>query len=174
MSITSHPCLLLSHDYVPLKIINVKQTFRLVMMEKADILMEYSDKIIRTVSKVFKVPAVIRLLHKISLKFPVKLSRKNIFIRDRYCCQYCGQHGTASSLTLDHCVPRSKGGKFSWDNLVASCVACNHKKGNKTPREAGMTLLRGTPRKMEVFEYISALINTKYKIPEWGDFLSRV
>jgi 5-methylcytosine-specific restriction endonuclease McrA len=143
------------------------------MNDKADVILEYSDKIIRTVNRVFKVPAVIRLMKKISLKFSVKLSRRNVFIRDRYHCQYCGTSGTASSLTLDHCKPRSKGGKFSWENLVACCVVCNNNKGDRTPEEAGMSLIRGEPRRLEIFDYIHALVNTKYKVPEWGDFLTR-
>jgi|WetSurMetagenome_2_1015567.scaffolds.fasta_scaffold267513_3 5-methylcytosine-specific restriction endonuclease McrA len=172
MTSLDSPCLLLSHDYIPLKIINAKQCFKLLFTDKAAVIVEYADKIVRTVNKMLKIPAVIRLIHKFNLKFNIRLTRKNIFVRDRYRCQYCGQDGTASSLTLDHCTPRSKGGKFSWDNLVASCVTCNSKKGDRTPHEAGMPLMRGKPRRLELFEYIDFMMSQRHWIPEWASFLS--
>lgn len=171
MVTSSHPCLLLSHDYTPLKILSIKQTFRLMFNEKVDIVLEYADKVVRTVDRAFKIPAVMRLLGKVSLRFQVKLSRRNIFIRDRYTCQYCGKAGTNANLTLDHCTPRSRGGRFSWDNLVTACIDCNSRKGNRTPAEAGMGLLRGMPKRMEVFEYLQNVVKFKYRIPEWSDFL---
>ena len=170
MATAMHPCLLLSHDYVPLKIVSVRQAFRLMFNEKVDIVLEYTDRVIRTVSKVFKVPAVIRLLGKVGLKFKVKLSRRNIMVRDQYRCCYCGVGGKSTSLTLDHCMPRSRGGKFSWENLVTACVSCNTKKGDRTPEEAKMPIMK-SPRKIDVFEYLQNLVNTKYKIPEWANFL---
>jgi 5-methylcytosine-specific restriction endonuclease McrA len=171
MVTSSHPCLLLSHDYTPLKILSIKQTFRLMFNEKVDVVLEYADKVVRTVNRAFKVPAVMRLLGKVSLHFQVKLSRRNVFVRDRYTCQYCGKAGTNANLTLDHCTPRSRGGRFSWDNLVTACIDCNSRKGNRTPSEAGMGLIRGMPKRMEVFEYLQNVVNFKYRIPEWSDFL---
>ncbi|MGH2520165.1 MAG: HNH endonuclease, partial [Chloroflexota bacterium] len=70
------------------------------------------------------------------------LSRKNILMRDRNTCQYCGVSHPAHTMTLDHVLPRSRGGKSAWENLVASCHACNHRKGDRLPHEAGMRLLR--------------------------------
>ena len=169
--VTSNPCLLLSQDYVPLKIVSVKQAFRLMFNDKVDIVLEYTDKVIRTVSQVFKLPAVIRLLGKVGLKFRVKLSRRNIMVRDQYKCQYCGVGGKSTSLTLDHCMPRSRGGKFSWENLTTACVNCNTRKGDRTPEEAKMPIHK-LPRKIDVFEYLQNLVNTKYnQIPEWTNFL---
>jgi 5-methylcytosine-specific restriction endonuclease McrA len=165
------PCLLLSHDYVPLKIVSVKQAFRLLFNEKVDVVLDYSDKVIKTVSRVFKIPAVIRLLGKVGLRFKVKLSRRNIMVRDQFKCQYCGSSGKSSTLTLDHCIPRSRGGKFSWENLVTACEACNARKGDRTPEEAKMPMAK-QPRKLDIFEYLQNLVNTKYRIPEWSNFLS--
>src|ERR1044072_9604794 len=88
-------------------------------------------------------PSVIRLVEYIHIPFERKsLSRKNILLRDHNTCQYCGRIFSPQELTLDHIHPRSRGGDSSWDNLVACCKRCNHKKGNRTPEESGMHLLR--------------------------------
>jgi len=76
----------------------------------------------------------------------VRFSRRNIFERDRNTCQYCGRRFTKSELTIDHVVPRSRGGRDTWENVVLACMKCNVRKGNRTPREAGLRLIR-TPRK---------------------------
>src|ERR1051325_11960368 len=88
-------------------------------------------------------PSVIRLTEYIHIPFDRRsLSRKNILLRDHSTCQYCGKQYPPSELTLDHVQPRSRGGESAWDNLVACCKRCNHKKGNRTPEESGMHLLR--------------------------------
>lgn len=98
---------------------------------------------INTVRLQIPVPKVIRLLGYDRLPDQdVKLNRRNIFARDHNQCQYCGQHHPTSELSLDHVRPRSQGGGSSWANLVCCCVACNSKKGGRTPRQAGMTLIR--------------------------------
>ena len=136
-----------------------------------DVVLEYANKVGRTVNRAFKVPVVIRLLGKVSLRFPVKLSRRTVFIRDKYTCQYCGKAGTATNLTLDHCTPRSRGGRFRLDNLVTACIDCNSRKGDKTPAEAGMGLVKEQPRRMEVFEYLQNVVKFKYPVSEWSEFL---
>lgn len=114
---------------------------------------------------------MIRLLSKFKLSFNVKLSRKNIFIRDNYKCRYCGKNGSASSLTLDHVLPRSRGGKFSWDNLVTSCVSCNARKGDRTPQESGIGLIGGPPSKLDMYAYIRCLLENRQCVPEWSGWL---
>src|SRR5579862_1235022 len=120
--------LVLNQDYEPLNVTNLPRAFRLVFGEKAEVL-EYDA------------PSVIRLQHRIRRPRPrVKLTRREVFARDRHTCQYCGRQ--ASDLTLDHIVPRHRGGSHTWDNLVAACKSCNHRKGGKTPDEARVRLLR--------------------------------
>ena len=98
---------------------------------------------VRTVRLHIAVPKVIRLLGYDRLpQQDVKLNRRNIFARDRNMCQYCGKRSSTSELSLDHLLPRSKGGKSTWENLVCCCVRCNAKKGGRTPLEAHMTLVR--------------------------------
>jgi 5-methylcytosine-specific restriction endonuclease McrA len=89
------------------------------------------------------VPSVIRLLEYRRIPHQTRaLSRKNILLRDRNTCQYCGEVLSSSDLTLDHVMPRSRGGASSWENLVACCHLCNRRKGNQLPAEASMKLLR--------------------------------
>jgi len=91
----------------------------------------------------FRVPSVIRLLEYRRIPHQTRaLSRKNILLRDRNTCQYCGEVLPSSELTLDHVVPRSRGGSSTWENLVACCHPCNRQKGNQHPIEVGMHLLR--------------------------------
>lgn len=173
MSALEQSCLLLSYDYTALRVIPVRQAFKLVFSDKAEIISECKDLLVRTVSKVFSVPSVIRLLNKFKLKFNVRLTRKNILIRDKHRCQYCGAEGTPATLTLDHVVPRCKGGKFTWQNIVTSCLDCNNKKGDRTVEEARFGFLYGPPSKLDMYEYIRCLLHTRLSsVPEWESFIS--
>ena len=98
---------------------------------------------IRTVRLEIAAPRVIRLLgFDKALRQEARFNRRNIYSRDRNRCQYCGKKFTTSELSLDHVIPKSRGGQMSWENVVCACVACNVRKGGRTPREAGMTLIR--------------------------------
>jgi 5-methylcytosine-specific restriction endonuclease McrA len=102
---------------------------------------------IRTPSFELRIPRVIQLVYyERPPRFRVRFSRKNIFMRDEYRCQYCGQHFDPKELTLDHIIPTSRGGKNSWENVVCCCVECNKRKGNRTPEERGMRLFRKAKR----------------------------
>ncbi len=132
--------LILNQDYSALTICSVQKAFILVYLNKADIVSVSSEGEIRTVTRTFPRPSVIRLHKYVSLPYKgVILSRQNIFRRDGQECQYCG---ATTDLTLDHVLPRSRGGKSSWTNLVTACKSCNSKKGDLTPEEAGMPLKR--------------------------------
>lgn len=133
--------LLLTQGYEPIQVISWQRAITLLMLDKADVVEEY-DEVIRAVSTVMQVPAVVRLRKSFPRKAkPVKFSRVNIYARDNYRCQYCGTKCTTSDLTYDHVVPRSKGGLTSWENIVSCCYLCNREKANRTPAEAGMRLL---------------------------------
>jgi 5-methylcytosine-specific restriction endonuclease McrA len=132
--------LVLNQNYEPLNVCNLPRAFRLLFGEKAEVI-EYDHQVIRTPRTEFRAPSVIRLSHHVRRPRPrVKLTRREVFVRDRYTCQYCGRSG--HDLTLDHVLPRHRGGTHSWDNLVAACKACNHRKGGKTPDEARLRLVR--------------------------------
>ncbi len=131
--------LLLNADYEPLNVCDVRRAFRLVFGEKAEVI-QYDHHEVATVRVSYRAPSVIRLQHHIRRPRPrVRLSRREVFARDGHTCQYCGRQG--AELTLDHVVPRHRGGAHTWDNLVAACKNCNHRKGGKTVDEARMRLL---------------------------------
>jgi 5-methylcytosine-specific restriction endonuclease McrA len=111
--------LLLNSDYEPLNVCDVRRAFRLLFVEKAEVI-QYDHHEIRTPTVIFRAPSVIRLQHHIKRPRPrVRLSRREVFARDKHTCQYCGKQ--THDLTLDHVVPRHRGGLHTWDNLVAAC-----------------------------------------------------
>jgi 5-methylcytosine-specific restriction endonuclease McrA len=104
---------------------------------------EAGRDVVRTVRQVLRVPKIIVLAIFDRLpKKDVKFTRENVFRRDHYTCQYCGERFDVKKLNLDHVIPRDKGGATSWENVVCSCIRCNTRKGNKLPREAKMYPLR--------------------------------
>lgn len=129
------------------------------------------DEFIHTPARRLKVPQVIRLFSYDKIpRREVKFSRKNILSRDDNRCQYCGKHYPATQLSIDHIIPRSRGGSSKWDNLVASCSKCNTKKGGKSPQEAGMKLIRKPiipPTNLLLFPSIKG---NKYHL--WDEFLT--
>ncbi len=130
--------LVLNQDYQPLSVCSVQRSVKLLFLEKAEMLHEDPEKVIRTVDQEFSYPSVIRLRYYIRIPYSrIVLTRKNIMKRDRHICQYCG---VKSDLTLDHVMPKSRGGKDTWENLVTACNKCNVKKGDRTPDEAKMPL----------------------------------
>jgi 5-methylcytosine-specific restriction endonuclease McrA len=130
--------LVLNQNYEPLNICNGRRAIVLVISGKAEVLESHQAAIL-TPGDSFPYPSVIRLVYLIkSPRARVKLTRREVFIRDRYTCQYCGRR--THDLTIDHVIPRSRGGKHVWDNLTSACRPCNHRKGGKTVAEARMTL----------------------------------
>jgi 5-methylcytosine-specific restriction endonuclease McrA len=138
--VVNAPVLVLNSNYEPLNVCDVRRAFNLLGAEKAEIL-ELNHLIIHTPSRSLHAPSVIRLVYLVKRPRPrVRLTRREVFTRDRHVCQYCGQ--STRDLTLDHVVPKHRGGRHDWDNLVAACRVCNHRKGAKTLSEARMKLLR--------------------------------
>ena len=134
--------LVLNLDHYPIAVVTVQKAMVLLLMEKAQLLASYELLEIRTVSRSFAYPSVIRLAHYKHIPYKgVLLNRANLFRRDRGQCQYCG---STKQLTIDHVIPRSKGGKTIWTNLVTACNRCNVFKGDKTLEQVGM-LLRTEP-----------------------------
>lgn len=134
--------LLLDCNYFPVKIISWQKAMILFLTQRAEVVDEYDDLIIRSVSSSFKLPKILRLFQTHKLSETVKFTRMNVFYRDQFQCQYCSTRLPASELTFDHVVPVCKNGQTNWENVVTCCRPCNTKKGSKTIREAGMVLLR--------------------------------
>lgn len=140
--------------------------------EKVDVL-ESHDQRIRSVREQYTIPAVLRLRYYIQPKRyrRVRLSRENIFLRDEFICQYCAKEFSHRELTLDHVMPVSRGGPKSWKNLVAACHKCNHKKGNRTPKEASMPLLK-KPIPLEWTPQFDMQARIKVSEDIWSPYLS--
>lgn len=162
--------LLLNITYEPLRVINWRKAISMLFMGKVEVLAEY-NRDIHAVSFALKLPSVVRLLRMVKRpKSPVKFSRQNIYARDRYQCQYCGGRYPTEELTYDHIIPRSRGGKTEWGNIVTCCVECNRNKGGRTPAEACMTLVR-KPARPSWVPAIRITIGIR-DIPEtWRDYL---
>lgn len=135
--------LVLNASYEPLNVTSVRRAHVLVFKGKAEII-EDLGKPLRSAASQYVWPHVIRLLNYVRVPKSVqrKISRRALFARDGWRCQYCGSDG---KLTLDHVMPRSRGGQSIWENVVASCAPCNMRKGNRTPEEVKMNL-RQPPR----------------------------
>lgn len=139
---TDSRVLVLNASFEPINVCTVRRAIVLVLkgVARAE---EHSSRFFHSTSHAMPVPSVIRLIEYIHIPFERKsLSRKNILLRDHNICQYCQTVFPPQELTLDHVIPKARGGDSSWDNLVACCRRCNNRKGNKTPEEAGMRLLK--------------------------------
>ncbi len=143
------PVLVLNATYEPVNVCAARRALVLVLKGVAAA-EEESDRFLISPSRRMRVPSVIRLLEYRRIPFQGRaLSRKNILMRDRNTCQFCSTVLPAGELSLDHIIPRSRGGESTWENLVACCHPCNNRKGNRLPEEAGMKLLR-RPRSFTV------------------------
>lgn len=133
--------LVLNASYEPLHVCSIKRAVTLLMYEAAE-RVEDGEARLRSPSTSVPVPSVIRLRRYVRRppRYHVAFNRRNVFRRDAHTCQYCGRVG--GDLTLDHVLPRSRGGRNSWENIVTACRECNSKKRDRTPDEAKMTLLR--------------------------------
>jgi 5-methylcytosine-specific restriction endonuclease McrA len=187
--------LVLNRYYMAVHVVSVRRAFCLLFKELAEVITiddgryasfdfaswrevsearalfkEPDDDFIRTVQFEIQVPRIIRLLTY--ERFPrqkVKFNRKNLFARDGNRCQYCGKRFPTTELSLDHLVPRSRGGQATWDNIVCACLRCNVRKGGRTPREAGMRLIRDPVEPKTSPALCLKLSHRKYK--SWKAFL---
>jgi 5-methylcytosine-specific restriction endonuclease McrA len=153
--------LVLNQDYQALSITSVQRAIVLVLLQKAELVEAEETRFVRSPSQHIPWPSIVRL--KAYVRVPYKrvlLTRKNVIRRDGSCCQYCGSH---DQLTIDHVMPRSRGGKDTWTNLVAACVPCNNRKGSRTPQEADMLLKRNPFRPsyvMYIRDFVGSLEST--------------
>lgn len=134
--------LVLNATYEPLNIVSLQRAIVLLLKDKAEVV-EAANRKIHAERLTLDVPLVIRLVAYVPVprRLPLPLSRRTVLARDLYTCQYCGAQPGRAELTLDHVLPRSRGGVTAWENVVTACGPCNRRKGNRTPEEAGMRLL---------------------------------
>lgn len=134
------PALVLNSDYqplsyYPLSLWSWQDAIKAVFMERVNIVCEY-DRTVRSPSFAMRLPSVVSLKKYVSPPSRPAFTRFNVFLRDRFTCQYCGY---TEDLTFDHLIPRSRGGRTTWDNVVTACAPCNLRKANKMPSRAGMS-----------------------------------
>lgn len=150
MSIEGYPALALNADfrplsYFPLSLWSWQDALKAVFSERVAVISEY-DRYAHSPSQQFKLPSVIALKEYIPMNRHPAFTRFNVFLRDGFGCQYCGSTFAAENLTFDHVVPRSRGGRTTWENVVTACSPCNLMKGNKMPKQSGMIPLRAPER----------------------------
>jgi 5-methylcytosine-specific restriction endonuclease McrA len=154
--------LVLNQNYEPLNVCHVRRAIVLVLRGKAEVI-ESASAFFHSATRAIQLPSVIRLVNYIRRPRPrVRLSRKEIFARDGWACAYCGK--ATRDLTIDHVIPRHRGGPHTWENLVSACKACNHRKAGRTPKEARMQL-RQPPAEPRVGVYHTFL---PYLVSEAG------
>lgn len=168
-----HPALVLNADYrplsyYPLSLWTWQEAVKAAFLDRVDIVAEYDEEV-RSPSFSLKIPSVVVLKDYVKPQKRVAFTRFNLFLRDEFCCQYCGAR---RELTFDHVVPRARGGVTSWENVVAACAPCNLRKGSRSLRQAGLSLRR--PPRVPTAE---ELRNVGRKFPpghlheSWRDFL---
>ena len=164
--------LLLNASYEALNIVSAPKALALVWRHVAEVIENDPGEFLRSTSFTFSVPAVIRLTQYVDIRSRQNrtTSRLRILVRDKFRCQYCGKKGTAFELTLDHIVPKSKGGKMIAENLVAACMPCNNRKADRTPDEARMPLL-ANPAALYFGLQRAAFHHAAEERPEWKKYL---
>ena len=170
------PALVLNTDfrplsYFPLSLWSWQNTVKAVFMDRVNVISEY-DRAVHSPSWEMQLPSVISLKDYVPLSRRPAFTRFNVFLRDGFSCQYCGHEFAAERLTFDHVIPRSRGGRTLWDNVVAACEPCNLRKGNRLPGRTGMYPLR-KPQEPGAYELQQngRSFPPNYLHESWRDFL---
>ena len=160
-----HRVLVLNATFEPLNTVSVPRAIALLLADKAE-LIEAAEAKLRSQHITLPMPLVIRLVTfvRIPRMMPLAVTRRGVLNRDNHTCQYCGRLLPPADLTLDHVLPRCRGGKTTWDNVVAACKPCNHRKNDRTPGEARMRMLRQPfrPRYLAMVVYDIPAVWHKY------------
>ena len=170
----SCPALVLNADfrplsYFPLSLWSWQDAVKAVFLDRVTIVDHY-DTYVRSPSLEMRLPSVIALKEYVQATRNPAFTRFNVFLRDRFSCQYCGEPFPSHDLTFDHVVPRSKGGKTTWENIVSACYACNRDKANRTPAEARMKLL-SVPKRPMWMPAVQIRVSTKSVPDAWRDYV---
>jgi 5-methylcytosine-specific restriction endonuclease McrA len=170
------PALVLNADYQPLSYFPLslwgwQDAVKAMFLDRVAVV-SYYDREIRSPSFRLRLPSVVALKEYVQQSHYPPFTRFNLFLRDRFACQYCGVRSRAEDLTFDHVKPRSRGGQTSWDNIVTACTRCNLHKANKLPSECGMPP-RTPPRRPTTYELQRAgrAFPPNYLHESWRDFL---
>lgn len=167
LNVIKRNVLVLNQTYEPLHICDVKRAIVLILEQKATLVKSVDHLMLKTVRDQFVIPSVIRINKFVRIgHWEAVLNKLNVFRRDNYTCQYCGAQNVP--LTIDHIIPKVRGGKDTWNNLVTACIACNNKKGNQELKEAGLTL-RTKPNKPHKIHTLQRYAESP--VHEWRPYL---
>lgn len=168
--------LVLSQSYEPVARVPWQRAITLLWEGKVEVVEEYEDWTVKSVTLEFKVPSVIRFLKKVfGRKRAVKFSRENVYARDGGRCQYCSTKVPRPEATYDHVVPRAQGGQTRWENIVIACVPCNQKKGGRTPEQARMALLSTPVKPKKLPDTVRVTFTYQKGMPaSWANWLRSV
>ncbi|KAB2884158.1 MAG: HNH endonuclease [Albidovulum sp.] len=167
------PALVLNADfrplsYYPLSLWPWQEAIKAAVLDRVTIVAEY-DQVVRSQRAAIRIPSVVVLKDYVKPQKRVAFTRFNLFLRDEFCCQYCGSKG---DLTFDHVVPRSRGGVTSWDNVVAACSPCNLRKANRSLKQSGLSLRRPPHQpSAEEMQRAGRRFPPNYLHQSWADFL---
>ena len=175
-ALDNFPALVLNTDfrplsYFPLSLWSWQETIKAVFLDRVSVVSEY-DRSVHSPSWEMRLPSVIALKDYVPMARRPAFTRFNVFLRDRFSCQYCGHRFGAEDLTFDHVIPRAKGGSTRWDNVVAACEPCNLRKGHRLPHDVGMVPLR-EPQEPTTFQLQrnGRAFPPNYLHESWRDFL---
>jgi 5-methylcytosine-specific restriction endonuclease McrA len=166
--------LVLSHAYEPVAHVPWQRAITLLFEGKVEVVEEYENRSVRSVTLEIKIPAVIRFLRAVhSRKRAIKFSRENVYARDSGRCQYCNKRVPRPEATYDHVTPRSQGGQTTWENVVIACTPCNQRKGGRTPQQAKMHLLSVPVRPKKLPNTFRLTFTVDRNIPDaWKQWLA--
>ncbi|APU89000.1 HNH endonuclease-like protein [Virus Rctr197k] len=169
--------LVLSPTYELINQVTWHDAISLLFRGRVEVVTEYTDWTVRSVTRAYKVPAVIRFLKGAAgwRRHGARFSRDNVYARDKGCCQYCGVRLARHEATFEHVMPRAKGGTTRWENIVIACLPCNQRKRDRTPAEAGMKLRTKPVRPLSAMGRMAVSLPASGKMPaEWQDYLRSV
>ena len=165
--------LVLNSDLRPLSVIDWERAISLVFANKVELLHNHEAKVVRSANREWGIPSVIKVKRWVKVRtMSLRFNKKNVFVRDNFICQYCFTPLKAKETTLDHIIPKSRGGTTNWRNVTTCCIPCNQYKSNRTPQEANMTLMRQPfiPKGLTMENLLDMIIDNETP-PEWRFYL---
>jgi len=167
--------LVLNSFNMPVNRVSWRKALGMILNDRVEVVKEYTNWLVRTASETFRVPSIVRCIRKAGGAFRknVKFNRKNVYLRDKGRCQYCGQKVPMSEFTYDHVFPKMFGGKTKWTNIVVACLPCNQRKDSREPHQAGMSLRQEPVRPKTLPGLFSFRWNAEMPA-DWGDYAGTV
>lgn len=169
--------LVLNAAYQPVARVSWQKAFTLVFTGRAEVVETYADRVIRSAREIFPMPSIVRFVRMVTTYFRrgVRFNRRNVYLRDKGRCQYCGHRVPSNDFNFEHVVPKAQGGRTTWENIVVACHPCNQRKGNRTPEQAGMRLLSKPRRPKSLPGMGRAQLAWHAGMPStWKDYLQTV